>query len=168
MFSVRWRQTSLFTAQQPPARQQTWATVTSHLSIFSMKLSRSSISQGLPLCYVTSYDTWLLIMGSACSPASHLNTPLYIYDLILEPRDGSLWRWTDLRLPRESTWRPGSNRCWFTATLPKAKTVDVAEATIQMFCTTWLHQQPKKADPSASPLDTTLVGAVQLAASCGL
>lgn len=30
-----------------------------------------------------------------------------------------------------------------------------------------LRQQPKKANPSASPLDTTLVGAVQIAASTG-
>lgn len=120
-------------------------------SIFSMKLSRNSISEGLPLCCVTSYDTWLLIMGSARTPASHLNTPLYIYDLILEPRDGSVWRWEDLRLPHESTWRSGSNQCWFTY-----------ESKDSGCC--WGHhpdvlhlrQLPKKADPSASPLDTTL------------
>lgn len=27
-------------------------------------------------------------MGCARAPASHLNTPLYVYDLIRDPRDG--------------------------------------------------------------------------------
>lgn len=63
-------------------------------SIFSAspprKQSQDSISEGLPLCYVRSYDT-LFVTGCAYTPVSHTNMTLYIYDLIHEPHDGSLW-----------------------------------------------------------------------------
>lgn len=98
----------------PPISHRSWGTFSLHFCIiFLMKLSQSSITEGIPLCYVMPYPLyWLLIIFSACACDSHVNTPvLSHFTPMTSYRNhltGLLGRRKIYVCPRESTWRLGT------------------------------------------------------------